>query len=512
MAEEKNLNKSLKLIAKSSIIVFVGLVLSKIFTYAYRIIIARSLGPEVYGLFSLAVMILGWFIAFSSLGLSGGLLRYVALYRGEKKTNKIRFIFRTSLIISLISTIISSIILFLLSEFISIKLFHTPDLIIFLRIFSILIPVSVFSSIFLSIMHAYEKINWHSFISNILQSATRLIILVVLIILGFKTNSIIFSYFSGILIVLIVSYMVCRYKISEIFKKDTLKKGIRKNLTKELFSYSWPLLFFGLLAGILYWIDSFAIGYFKSVLEVGFYNAAIPIALLLNIAPELFLKLFFPLINKEYSRKNFEVIKELSQQVGKWIFILNLPFLIIIMLFPGALINILFGQEYVIAENALRLLAIGAFFSSLTLLSSNLIAMVGKTKVMLADLVAILALNVILNIILVPKYGLNGAAFSTMICGIIFSLIFLFQVRHYTSIIPMRRKMLRIFIVALIPMGLLIGIKQFVIINTYSLILMSLFFFLSYILLMLLTRCLDKNDLMILRSVKKKLFKSKRNI
>ena len=440
--KQKNLDNSLKLIAKTSVIVFVGLILSKIFTYVYRIIIARHFGPEIYGLFSLAIMILGWFIAFSSLGLSEGLLRHIALYRGEKKINKIRFLFKISKRIVLFSTLISAILLFLLSEFISLRFFHNPDLTIFLKIFSILIPLSVFSSIYLSVIRAYEKISWHAFVSNILRSALKLIIIIILILLGFKTNAIIFSYSLGILIILVVSYLICKYKIPEIFKKYILQKEIRKNIAKELFSYSWPILFLGLLGGILYGIDSFAIGYFRSTLEIGFYNAAIPIALLLNIAPELFIRLFFPLMTKEYSKKNLGVIKELSQQVGKWIFMLNLPFFVMIILFPGVFINLLFGQEYLIAENALRLLAIGAFFSSLTLLSSNLIAMIGKTRLMLADLTVILTLNVILNIILVPKYGLNGAAFSTMICGIIFGLIFLFQARHYTFIIPIRRKML----------------------------------------------------------------------
>ena len=510
--KEEILNKSLKLIAKSSIIVFVGMILSKIFTYAYRIIIARSLGPEVYGLFSLAIMILGWFIAFSSLGLSEGLLRYIALYRGEEKTNKIRFIFKISMIALSFSTIISSIILFLLSEFVSLKLFHNPDLTIFLKIFSILIPLSVFSSIYLSVIRAYEKIKWHSFILNILQSVIKLITLIILIILGFKINAVIFSYFVGILSVLIISYFVCKYKIPEIFKRYTLKKVIRKNIMKELLSYSWPILFLGLLGGILYWIDSFAIGYFRSTIEVGFYNAAVPIALLLAIAPELFMRLFFPLITKEYSRKNFGMIKELSQQVGKWIFMLNLPLFIIMVLFPGIFINILFGQEYLIAETSLRILAIGALFSSLTLIASNLILMVGKTKIILMNLVGIFIINVVLNIILVPRYGISGAAFSTMICGVILGFIFIWQAYHYTSILPLRRKMLRIFIVALIPTILLIFIKKFIIINAFSLIMLGLFFLLSYTLLIFLTGCLDKNDFVVLKSFKRKLLKSKGNI
>ena len=54
---QKEIDKGLKLIAKSSVIIFIGLIFSKIFTYAYRIIIARHFGPETYGLFSLAMIV-----------------------------------------------------------------------------------------------------------------------------------------------------------------------------------------------------------------------------------------------------------------------------------------------------------------------------------------------------------------------------------------------------------------------------------------------------------------------
>jgi O-antigen/teichoic acid export membrane protein len=54
--ENKKLNSSLRSIARSSVIVFIGIIISKILTYVYKIIIAREFGPKVYGLFSLAIM------------------------------------------------------------------------------------------------------------------------------------------------------------------------------------------------------------------------------------------------------------------------------------------------------------------------------------------------------------------------------------------------------------------------------------------------------------------------
>ena len=108
--KETNLDDSLKLIAKSSLVVFIGLFLSKLFMYFYRIIIARYFGPEVYGLYSLAVMIVSWFVIFSVLGLNSGILRYIPFYRGKKENDKIKFLFRYILLFLAITSIFFGII------------------------------------------------------------------------------------------------------------------------------------------------------------------------------------------------------------------------------------------------------------------------------------------------------------------------------------------------------------------------------------------------------------------
>ena len=80
MAEEnEEVNRGLRTLAKGSLIVLIGIIVSKILSYAYRIIIARSLGPEIYGTFSLAVIIASWIIIIAKFGLTGGVLRFIPL-------------------------------------------------------------------------------------------------------------------------------------------------------------------------------------------------------------------------------------------------------------------------------------------------------------------------------------------------------------------------------------------------------------------------------------------------
>jgi hypothetical protein len=92
-----------------------------------------------------------------------------------------------------------------------------------------------------------------------------------------------------------------------------------------------------------------------------------------------------------------------------------------------------------------------------------------------------------------------------MLAYILGSILFFIQTKYYLSIIPVRRKMLRILLVSIIPTLLLIYIKQFVPVNILTLILQGILFVLVYFILILFTNCLDKNDLMIIKTIKEKI-------
>ena len=476
MGNEHSVNKNLKLIAKSSFIVLIGIAISKILVYIYRVIIARQFGPDMYGIFSLASMVVSWFAAFFAFGLNEGILRYVSIFRGKKDARKIRYVFGISSSIMLVSSIIGGILLFLLSGFISAQIFHNTEIAVFLRAFSILVPLTILSGTYLSLMRAYEMIGWHSFIFNIAQNVLKVFILILLVIMGIKSSSpIIASYLLGIFGMLIMSYLVARYKIPGVFagNKTADKLTSKNRILSELAHYSFPIMFTGIFSIIFYWLDS------------------------------LFMQLFFPLIAKEYYKRNYSTIKELSKQVGKWIFTINLPIFLLIILFPGTLINILFGKEYLVAVQALRILSVGALVSSIFVISQNIISMAGKSRLLLYNIIITTALNIILNIMLVPTFGINGAALSASLSFIVLNAIMVFEAKHYMNIIPLRRKMLKILLVSLIPTALLILAKNFIVLNLFTIILLGIFFIALYAFLMLATGCLDRNDAMIIETIKK---------
>ncbi len=518
MQREKvsGLDKSLKLLVKTSFIVFVGIALSKVLAYTYRIIIARYFGPEVYGLFSLALMVSGWFIAIAGLGLSEGLLRFIPIYRGKKQAEKMKYLLSFSVIILTITSMISGLLLFLLSDRIAVSFFHNIDLSIYLKIFSILVPVSVIGYPFLAVLRAHEEISWYSFIYNIAQNVIKVSALGLLILLGFNANATTLSYLIGIAGMSTVAYFVCKYKVPHLFAKHNLHHDEKRLLKGEVMSYSIPILLFGVVSTIFYWIDSFSLGVYKGALQVGLYNSAVPIAILLGIAPELFMQLFFPMITRHYAKKNIKLIEQLSKQVAKWILLVNIPIFALMIVFPGALINFFFGAQYLAAENALRILSISAMISSIFIVSNQLISMIGKSKLILMNIVIASIINLILNAILVPMQkigfienssGMNGAAIATLISVFIFNMLFMIQAHKYLKIIPLRKKMGGIAVIAILATSLLFYLRTIFTSNSIF-VLGGLFevFLLSYVALVLAFNSIYDNDSEIIRSI---LFKLK---
>jgi O-antigen/teichoic acid export membrane protein len=506
MNSSNELNSSLKVIAKSSLIVFISFFLSKIFTYLYRIITARTFGQEMYGVYSLTLVVSGFFLAFSSLGLQSGLLRFISFYRGGDKKEKIKYLFQSSIRIVIPFSIFIGVLLFFLSDFFS-AILNNENLSVFLKVFAVFIPLSAIGGTFHAVLRAYEKVKWYSFIGNILVPFSQLVFLIVLIGFNFKNNAIIFSYNLGMVALFVSAFLICKMKIPEIFEKPKINKNIKKELLKNLFSYSWPIIFLGLISSFFSYTDSFMIGYLKTVSDVGIYNAAVPIASLLAFMPALFLTFFLPVITREYSKKNLSLIKNISKQVNKWIFMFNLPMLAIVFIFPKEVISLFFGQDYIPAANALRLLSAGTFFYSLSIISDNLLSMVGKSRISLFNISVSSLVNIILNILLIPRFGIEGAAFSTLITYIVWTGLSFFWAKKYTSIVPLTKNMLRIFSFALLPTALILVFNQFIGGSILSMILEGIFFILLYALLIILNKGFDENDLMILKSIKNGLSK-----
>ncbi len=507
MASEEKTRRYLNTFVRTSIFVLFSILLSKIFTYAYKIAIARHFGAEVYGNFSLAIIITGFFIAFASLGFSDGLVRYISYYLGKKDISRIKYFVVFSIKVMMVTGVLGGLALFFSAEYISLTFFHTIDLSIYLKVFSLIVPLSLLGSMAIAILRSHEKAKTASFIVSIFHNGVRFLLLVTLIFMGLRLNSLLYSYIISYVLVVIAALYLARNNLREISRNtDSLSDAERGVLRKDIFSYSWPLVFVGLLFSMFYWIDSLVLGYFVDATVVGYYSAAATLAGLFVMAPDLFSQLFLPIVSKELSRKNSQVIRDITKQITKWIYMINIPLFAALFVFPDVVLNLFFGQEFEVAQIPLRILAVGGLFSSFINTFTALLSAKKKTKLILYNFSIFSALNLGLNLALI-RFGMIGVAIATAICWIGFYSVLFFQIRRQYGFYPLQRATFRMTVASLFLIGPLYLSAQQISATLGSMMVAMALFCMGYFGLLFATRALDERDWRIISDLKMKLTK-----
>jgi len=491
---------SLKKIVKGSSIVFIGIFISKFLAYVYRLLIAR-VGPEQYGLFSIALGLTGILVTISVLGLNLGLMRYIPFFKGKEDNEKILLTIRESLKLTAAISLFFSILVFFLSEKISIGLFNNHELIPILKIMSLSIFFGTLTFMLYDLMIAFQKAKYHVLIKNFFENAIKIVLTFILIyIIGIGALGAAYGYLFSLIISLFVAiYMVNKY----VFRFITIKKiygGIK--IRKELVSYSMPLMFSDLSISIIVWTDTLILGHFRSATEVGIYNAALPTAHLMYLIPYALMMLFLPVLTETYSKGEKEVLNSIYLRVTKWIFFTNLMLVSFFVLFSRIIMKNLFGQEYISGNIVLIILSLGLFLGYLIEPTERMFMIFKKTKTIFLITISVLVSSLSLNFMLIPIYGMIGAAIAAAITQILIFLLYAVSGYIITKINPFKFKY---FLNALILLSVLGFIKYFFSGNLLIMLLMFMGYILLSILLLAITNIIEKEDILFIKLILKKI-------
>jgi O-antigen/teichoic acid export membrane protein len=254
------------------------------------------------------------------------------------------------------------------------------------------------------------------------------------------------------------------------------------------------------------WTDTLMLGYFSSSGEVGIYNAALPTAQLIRAIPGAFATIFFPVVSELYARNKIDDLRTTYSAVTKWMVSLIFPAFLLVLLFPQQVIGILFGADYVAGATALWILVLGFTVGAVLGPASAILQTYGRTKTLMATSYIGAAINFLLNFLLIPIYGVNGAAIATAVSlALLYILNFLFA-RRVAKIQPFRLSYLKIIIASLLSVSIVYAITKYVIgVSIPSLIGMLFVFLALYFFLLLLFKSFEEEDLMIMRAIDQKL-------
>lgn len=501
MSEEIEL-QSLKTIVKGAGIVFIGLIISKFLTYSYRVFIARYFGPSDYGLFSVGLAVIGFLGIFALLGLPTGIVRYVAYYKAKSDEQRIKGVITTSLKIVFPVSVLFSLLLFISSPYLAINIFHNSELIDVLRILSLSIPFSSLFYIFVSTFVGFQEIKYQVYSECIFSNSARLIFIILSGLLGLGIFGIAWAWTLATISTFLLSFYFLEKRVFSILRTKVTSIPLKK----ELLFYSLPLLLAGFMSFIVRYTDTLMLGYFKTPVDVGIYNAALPTAQLLLMTPTALTSLFFPVITSLHVKGRGEELERVYKTVTRWIFYINFPLFLLLIFFSKQVLNIMFGPVYTAGYLVLMLLSVGYILSTFGHAPYHALNMLKKTKVIMYVTMICASLNVILNFLLIPLYGIEGAAFATATTYVSQSLLLVTFSLHIMRITPFSFSILKSFLAGILSIIFIYLLARllFVSFPIYVLIIFCVLFLLLYGFLLLLFRGFRKEDIEILKAIERK--------
>ncbi len=434
-------------------------------------IIAHQLTPAELGQFVLIQVYASIIVGFANLGISIGYERNFFLYESSYRKS---------------AKLISSAILFVLTNLIIINMaaWYFAQNIIWLitpNAPKLLLPSVLIGSSF-SALGQYYLIYFKNkglafrYIEFVLFQALGnfLLILIFLFWLDLKSLALGYAWFLSNLILFFSIFIFSRKKLPISFNLKLLKEMLKISLPLT------PKVFFGFLNTQF---DKMMLGMISSVASVGIYNIGqifastifqFMTALDRVFKPEIYRKLF---ANKH---KNY------SNEINEYIlpfFYTSILIALIIGLFAKEIVIILLPASYLSATYIIVILAIyyaSLFFGKITGIQ---LIYAKKTHIVLLLKIISILLNIALNVVLIIKWGIYGAALATTITGILMTSISYFVARNYVPIFWQWQKIAFIY-------GLFITSIIFILTNAYfnqvgfiSLILIKLIFILCYLIL-----------------------------
>ena len=360
--------------------------------------VARYLGPENYGIFNYAIAFSAFFSFLSDLGLNAIVVRELT-----KKNINYGYLMGTAFGLKLFGALI----MIFVCSIAAFSIKRNEPVVMW--------GIIVYSLSYL--FHAFDVIDYN-FQSNVLSKYTVIarnlsfvitsLIKIVFIILHFSvicfiTASIIEIAISGLTSVLIYS------RINE--NKEKWK--IDRKLSKVLLKNSWPLMLSMFLITIYVKIDQVMIDAFLDITKVGIYSVAVRLCTSWYFVPALITTTFMPYFIK-LKETNINLFNKRLMQIQSAIIWLGITVGIGTMIFGKIIIIKMFGYEYIEAYTALSLNIWAGIFVSLGYIS-NFWVISGNLQIyrMVGAIISV-SINVIGNYLLIPKFGITGAAMSTL--------------------------------------------------------------------------------------------------
>jgi len=396
----------MKEILKGTFIIFVFKVLGAISLFLTYILIPRYYGVETFGIYNLifAMMLIGTVIA--RIGLDTYVLRILP---SMKDHDKISLFLKEVFKIITIGAIVVSIIIFLLSDIFNQYIFKSIDASNYLIGLTLIILPYTFFNVLPEVFRGFDELKWYSFFRNLSQNFTIALLLSITILTSTLYSPIYILYVAITSITLIMMVLIYFF-----LKKNKINLFSKGKYQEKILKHSYPMFLASSIMFIMGYVDSFMISYYLDEYQVGIYNACISLSMLLTFVPIAIGGFISPKVSQAYSKGKHSEVQQIFKNSLIIITIVTLPIFAIMYNYSEFFLN-LFGPEFTVATVTLLITNIAFLSEALSGPVGFILNMTDNQHTFMKILIIALLINITFNAILIPIYGINGAAIALLL-------------------------------------------------------------------------------------------------
>jgi len=402
----------LRLAARGTAIALVGALLFAAFDFVARVLVARNASQAEYGAFSISLALLNILTIAACLGLHEGAPRFIAFSRGRGERRESSIIL-ASLQLTLAAGALCSLSLFLLAGPLA-EALHSPPAV--LRTFAAAVPFAVSVEMLVALFRGFDRVEERFYFRDLLMGVLKVSLVAAAAALGFLWMVAAYSLAIVLTALAFSAYAVRKLRVLtrearavEASGRELLASGVKH----ELLRFSLPLLVASVAGIAILRADTLLLGYLRAAEEAGLYNAAHPLAQLLKICLDSMAFIYTPIAAQLLSRNRVRELRQYYVVLTKWVFLATFPPAMLVLLFPRAVLSLIFGGGYASADVALRILVAGMLLHVLLGPNGATLIAIGGTRPYMLYTLAGAALNLALNVALIPEFGIVGAAVAS---------------------------------------------------------------------------------------------------
>lgn len=392
--------------------------------FILRILLGNNLGAEGLGIYTLAFTFFLFGLSFSGFGTGAALTKNIAENIANKEIIKDYIV--SGFILSLITGSLMCLILFILSPYIANNIFDVNELEIYLKLVAICFPFIAIQKCVLAILNGLRKIKSFAII-NIFQNISVVLLSILFV---FVYNEQVFGAIIGLIIPTIIISVISVFLIKDLLRDIT---KINYSVFKQVVSFGYFVMIAGSISFINTQVDSLLIGYYLNAFELGIYSIALLFAQITILIPSSMQVITTPSISNMFGNQDYNLIKYYIKRNVKITIFLCIILFISISIGGYFIIDLLFDDTFQDAFVPMIILCIGFVVYAPWVSVGSLLSCINKVNIIYKINLFFMIINILLNVLLIPYYGIVGAAISTSIVHIFSSIISISLSFHYLN-------------------------------------------------------------------------------